>query len=211
MNNLRIKKGDNVVVIAGKDKGKNGLVLAVAPKLGKVMVEGVNIVTRAKKARTPQEQSGLIKQEAFIDASNVMIICATCGKATRIAKKEINGENTRVCKKCGADLSVKAAKATKKPAAKKVEEKVEEKAPVAKKTTTAKKATTTAAAKKPAATKEVKEPAAKKAASATTAKKATTTAAAKKTTTTAAAKKTTTTAAKKTATTAKKTTTAKKA
>lgn len=116
--NMSIKKGDNVVVIAGKEKGKTGKVLEVFPKNNRVLVDGVNLVTKHKKARTQQEQSAIIKKTAPIDASNVMVVCGVCGKATRIAHKEIDGKKVRVCKKCSASLDKEYVKQTKKEAKK---------------------------------------------------------------------------------------------
>ena len=144
---LTVKKGDTVLVITGKDKGKTGKVLEVLPKDNKVLVEGINIVTKHKKARTQQEKSEIVKMSAPVEVSNVMVVCATCGKATRIAHKEINGKKARVCKKCSASLDKEFVKATKKEAKKtiaaaKTEEKAEKK-PVEKKTTTASKTSTT--------------------------------------------------------------------
>jgi len=130
---LRIKKGDNVLVIAGKDKGKTGTVLEVSPKTNKVVVDGVNVVSRHQKPRSQQDKGGIIKKNAAIDASNVMVICPTCGKATRIKAGEANGKKVRVCK-CGSALDKANAKAVKKEA-KKVE--AAEK-PATKKTTTKK-------------------------------------------------------------------------
>lgn len=114
MNSLSIKKGDNVVVLAGKDKGKTGSIMAVSPKTNRVIVQNVNIVKKHKKARSAQDKSEIITKEAPIDASNVMVVCAACNKATRIAKKEIDGKLVRVCKKCGASLDVESKKAVKK-------------------------------------------------------------------------------------------------
>lgn len=111
---LSVKKGDTVVILAGKDKGKTGNVLAVSPKTNRVIVQNVNIVKKHKKARTAQQKSEIISMEAPIDASNVMVICPACNDATRIAKKEINGKMVRVCKKCGASLDKEAKKEVKK-------------------------------------------------------------------------------------------------
>ena len=104
MNSLSIKKGDTVVVLAGKDKGKTGNILAVSPKTNRVIVQNVNIVKKHKKARNTQEKSEIVSMEAPINASNVMIICSACNDATRVAKKEVDGKMVRVCKKCGATL-----------------------------------------------------------------------------------------------------------
>ena len=162
MKNLSVKNGDTVVVISGKDNGKTGKVKAVSPKSNRVIVEGVNFVSKHQKAKNAQEKSQIIKAEAPIDASNVMVVCPHCGKATRVAHKVVDGKHTRVCKKCGEALDgkyVKPKKEQKKAEkAKKVEEvkaeepKVEAEAPAkkapAKKTTTAKKETKTEDAKK---------------------------------------------------------------
>lgn len=113
---LNIKKGDNVLVIAGKDNGKTGSVLEVSPKTGKVVVDGVNIVSRHQKPKSQQDKGGIIKKNAGIDASNVMVVCPSCGKATRVSHSEVNGKKVRLCKKCGASLDKEHAKAVKKEA-----------------------------------------------------------------------------------------------
>ena len=147
MAKLFVKKGDTVVVISGKEKGKTAKVLEVSPKSNKVLVENVNVVTKHQKQKSQEEKGGIIKKSAPIEASNVMVICPDCGKATRVAHKEVDGKKVRVCKKCGACLDKAEAKKAKKQAKaeKKVakEEKVvSEEKPVEKKTT-AKKSTTT--------------------------------------------------------------------
>ena len=101
MAKLNIRKDDKVVIISGKDKGKEGKVLRAFPETGKVVVQGANMVVRHKKPRSQKDQGGLINQEAALDASNVMLVCAKCGKATRIARKVLeNGKRVRVCKHC---------------------------------------------------------------------------------------------------------------
>ena len=114
MSKLSVKKGDTVLVIAGKDKDKRAKVLAVSPKSNRVVVEGVNVVSKCKKARTAQDKSQIIKIEAPIDASNVMVVCQACGKATRVAHNEVDGKKVRVCKKCGASLDKEFVKEVKK-------------------------------------------------------------------------------------------------
>lgn len=118
MNSLSIKKGDNVVVIAGKDNKKTGEVLAVSPKTNRVIVKGVNVVKKHKKARNTQQKSEIISMEAPISASNVMVICSACNKATRIAHSEVAGKKVRVCKHCGATLDKEFKKVAKKEAKK---------------------------------------------------------------------------------------------
>ena len=123
---LNIKKGDNVVVIAGKDKGKNGKVLATAPSDNSVIVAGVNIIVKHKKPRSAQDKGGIVKKDGKIDASNVQVLCPTCNKATRIAIDFVDNKKVRKCKKCGAVIDSNV-KATSKKADKKVEKVVEEK------------------------------------------------------------------------------------
>ena len=111
---MNVKLNDNVLVLTGKDKGKTGRVIATSPKAGTVTVEGVNIQKKHQKARKATDVSGIVKKEGAIDASNVMVICDKCGKATRVkhAFVEVDGKTkkVRVCK-CGAVLD----KAYKKP------------------------------------------------------------------------------------------------
>ena len=156
---MTVKKGDTVVVIAGKDKGKKGKILEVFPKDNRVIVDGVNIVSKHKKARTQQEQSAIIKKTAPIDASNVMVVCGVCGKATRVAHREIDGKKVRVCKKCSASLDKEYVKQTKKDAKKVVKADAKsESVKAAPKTTKAKSAQTKTSTKKVAnASEEVKE------------------------------------------------------
>lgn len=118
MTKLRIKTGDKVVVLAGKDKGKTGNVLSASPKDNRVTVKGVNVVAKHKKPRSAQDKGGIIKKEAAIDVSNVQVICPACNKATRVAiGTDSKGQKARICKKCGASLDVnkyvKKAKTTK--------------------------------------------------------------------------------------------------
>ena len=148
MAKLNVKTGDTVLVITGKDAGKQGKVLKVTPKNNRVIVEGVNIVSKAHKARSAQDKSEIRKVEGAIDISNVMPVCPKCGKATRVHNKVVDGKSVRVCK-CGASLDEKPAKVENKKAAKAVEVKAEEKP--AKKA--AEKKTTKAAETKVKATK----------------------------------------------------------
>ena len=101
---MNIRKDDKVVVISGKDKGKEGKVLVANPKAGKVIVEGVSVATKHQKPRKQGEEGGIIKVETPIYACKVMVICPKCGKPTRVAHKLDAGKNVRVCKKCGANL-----------------------------------------------------------------------------------------------------------
>ena len=147
MASISIKKGDYVQVISGEEKGKSGAVLSTNPTKGTIIVDGINIVKKHKKARSAQEQSAIINKAAPIDASNVMVVCPECGKATRIAHKveDKDGKQVkiRICKKCGASLEVKRAVSKAKSAAKK-----------ASKSTATTKTTTKTAVKKKSAAKE---------------------------------------------------------
>ena len=101
---MNVKKGDTVVVLSGKDKGKQGKVLEVMPKSGKVVVEKVNVVSRHTKPRKQGETGGIVQREAAMYASKVQVVCPKCNKGTRVAHKIEGGKKTRVCKHCGAEL-----------------------------------------------------------------------------------------------------------
>ena len=101
---MNVKKGDTVVVLSGKDRGKQGKVLGTVPADGKVVVEGINMVTCHVKPRKQCEQGGIVKREAALAACKVQVVCPKCSKATRVAHKVENGKKTRVCKHCGAEL-----------------------------------------------------------------------------------------------------------
>ena len=103
MNKLHVKRDDTVVILSGKDKGKKGKVLQTSPKEQKLIVEGVNMVTKHVKPRRAGESGGIIKAEGAFYASKAMLVCPSCGKATRAAHKVLaDGTKTRVCKKCNA-------------------------------------------------------------------------------------------------------------
>jgi len=105
MPKLSVKKGDTVLVIAGKDNGKKGKIVQVLPKENRVVVEGVNVVKRHTRPSQKLPQGGIVEKEAPIHASNVMVICPSCGKPTRVGKKFLaDGSKIRVCKKCGESL-----------------------------------------------------------------------------------------------------------
>ena len=101
---MKIKTGDNVIVLSGKDKGKTGKVLRADPKGQKVIVEGVNVATKHQRPRKQGEEGGIMKREAAIHACKVQVVCPKCGKPTRVGHKVEGGKKTRVCKKCGAEL-----------------------------------------------------------------------------------------------------------
>ena len=102
---IRLKTGDKVVVLSGKDKGKEGKIVAVSPKEGKLIVEGVNMVSKHVKPRRAGEEGGIVKTEGALYACKVQLVCPKCGKATRIAHKIAeDGKKKRSCKKCGEVL-----------------------------------------------------------------------------------------------------------
>ncbi len=103
--NINIKKNDQVIVISGNDKGKKGKVLSIDRENGRVLVEGINMATKHKKPRRQGEAGGIIHQEAAIDISNVMLVCAKCGQPTRVGYTILtDGNKVRTCKKCNENL-----------------------------------------------------------------------------------------------------------
>ena len=105
MAKMNVKTGDKVVVLSGKDKGKEGLVIRALPAEGKVIVEGVAVVKKAVRPSAQNQQGGFVEKEAAIDVSNVMLVCPKCGKPTRVGH-DVNDkrDKVRVCKKCGAQF-----------------------------------------------------------------------------------------------------------
>ena len=101
---MNIKKDDKVVVLSGKDKGKEGKVLSADPKGMKVVVEGVNVATKHQKPRKQGEEGGIIKVETPIYACKVQLVCPKCGKAVRPAYKVDGDKKIRYCRKCNAEF-----------------------------------------------------------------------------------------------------------
>ena len=101
---MHVKKGDKVMVISGKDKGKTGVVLAAFPKKSRVLVEGINIVKKHNKPSQLNPQGGINDQEAAIHVSNVMPIDPKTGAPTRVGTKTVDGKKVRVAKKSGEIL-----------------------------------------------------------------------------------------------------------
>ena len=101
---LHVKRDDEVIVISGDDKGKRGKVVETSPEEGKVIVSGVNVVSKHTKPRKQGDQGGIIKVDGPIYADKVMLYCSKCGKGVRAAHKIENGKKSRVCAKCGAAL-----------------------------------------------------------------------------------------------------------
>ena len=101
MNKLHVKKGDTVIILSGKDKGKQGKIIQAFPKKSQVLVEDVNKVKRHTKPSVKSPQGGIIQKEMPLDVCKVQVICPACNKPTRIAHKFVDGKNSRICKKCG--------------------------------------------------------------------------------------------------------------
>ena len=101
---FKIKKNDNVEVLAGKDKGKRGSVVRIIPKKDKVIVSGINIVKKAMKRRSQQDQGGIVEIEAPLHISNVGVVCKKCGRPVKIGYKIDGDKKLRVCRKCGETL-----------------------------------------------------------------------------------------------------------
>ena len=101
---FKIRKDDTVEVIAGKDKGKRGTVVSVISKKDAVIVSGVNIVKKAMKKRSQQDQGGIVELEAPLNISNVGIVCKKCGRPVKVGYKMNGDKKVRVCRKCGETL-----------------------------------------------------------------------------------------------------------
>lgn len=99
---LHVKKNDTVKVISGKEKGKSGKILKAYPAKGRVIIEHLNMIKKHTKRQSQGQGGGIIEREGTIHASNVMLVCPSCQKATRIGKKILeDGSKVRTCKKCG--------------------------------------------------------------------------------------------------------------
>jgi large subunit ribosomal protein L24 len=105
MAGLKIKKGDRVRVLTGKDRGKDGNVTRVLPSAGKVIVDGVNVAKKHQRATKATMQGGIIDKDMPLPVANVALMCPACGKPTRVGYK-IDGDGTKVraCKKCGGEM-----------------------------------------------------------------------------------------------------------
>ena len=105
---IRIRKGDEVEVIVGKDRGKRGTVQEVHPTDRRITVAGVNIVKRHTKPNPQRNvKGGIVEQPAALDVSKVMLVCPHCGKPTRVGHRVEDGDKARVCKQCGEDIVVR--------------------------------------------------------------------------------------------------------
>ncbi|MDO8424514.1 MAG: 50S ribosomal protein L24 [bacterium] len=101
---MRIKKGDTVLIISGKDKGKKAKVLKSFPKAGRILVEGVNLRKKHQKPKKAGEKGQIIELSGPINISNVELVCPKCGKPTRIGFKVEGDKKYRVCKKCEQEI-----------------------------------------------------------------------------------------------------------
>ena len=106
MAGLKIRKGDRVKVLTGKDRGKEGTVMRAIPKDRKVIVDGVNVAKKHQRPTQANQQGGIIDKDMPIPVSNVALVCPSCGKATRVGYKiDGSGQKVRACKKCGGEIS----------------------------------------------------------------------------------------------------------
>lgn len=104
MNTIKLKKGDAIKVIAGKDKGKTGKIVRVYPLKNRIAVEGINVYKKHVRPRTANEKGQIVEVARSIHASNVAIVCGACGKTTRIGMQQEGDSKRRVCKQCKAAL-----------------------------------------------------------------------------------------------------------
>jgi large subunit ribosomal protein L24 len=106
MAGLKIRKGDRVRVLTGKDRGKEGEVMRALPRDGKVIVDGVNVARKSQRPTRTTQQGGIIDKDMPIQVSNVALVCPSCGKPTRVGyKTDKAGQKARVCKKCGGEIA----------------------------------------------------------------------------------------------------------
>ncbi|MDO8529703.1 MAG: 50S ribosomal protein L24 [bacterium] len=101
---MKIKKGDHIQIISGKDRGKKGKVLRVIPENSKVLVEGLNLIKKHVKPKKGGEKGQRIEIPAAMNISNVMLVCSKCGKLTRVGFKVIGENKSRICKKCKSEV-----------------------------------------------------------------------------------------------------------
>jgi len=101
---MKVKKGDNVLIIAGKDKGRTAKILKSLPKEGKILVEGINLKKKHVRPKREGEKGQIVQVPAPITVSNVKIVCPKCGKATRVGYRIEGGNKQRICKKCKQEI-----------------------------------------------------------------------------------------------------------
>ena len=101
---MKIKKGDSVLIIAGKDKGRTGKITKALPKESKVLVEGINLKKKHVRPRKDGEKGQVVEIPAMMDVSNVKVVCPKCGKATRVGYTIEKDIKKRICKKCKQEI-----------------------------------------------------------------------------------------------------------
>jgi large subunit ribosomal protein L24 len=101
---MKLKKGDTVLIISGKDRGRKGKILKALPKEQKILVESINLKKKHVRPKREEEKGQVVQIPAPIHVSNVKLICSKCGKATRIGYKIAENRKYRMCKKCGAEI-----------------------------------------------------------------------------------------------------------
>jgi len=101
---MKLKKGDNVLIISGKDKGRTAKILKSFIKEGKILVEGINLKKKHVRPKKQGEKGQVVSVAAPLDASNVKLVCPKCGKAARVGYKITGDKKFRVCKKCGSEI-----------------------------------------------------------------------------------------------------------
>ena len=101
---MNIKKGDNVIMLQGIDRGKKGKVLVARPSDGKVIVEGLNMIKKHQRAKKQGQKGQIISRERAVNVSNVQIVCPKCGRQTRVGHKIEGDLKLRICKKCASDI-----------------------------------------------------------------------------------------------------------
>lgn len=101
---MKIKKNDNVIILSGKDKGKKGKVLKSLPKEERLIVEGVNVAKKRQKPRKVGQKGQVLNYSLPVNASNVLIVCSSCGKGVKVGFKMVAGKKVRICKKCDREI-----------------------------------------------------------------------------------------------------------
>ncbi|MBI2062378.1 MAG: 50S ribosomal protein L24 [Candidatus Yanofskybacteria bacterium] len=101
---MKIHKGDNVIMLNGKDRGKTGKISMVIPSVDRVVVEGLNLIKKNVRAKKQGQKGQIISKERAVSASSVALVCKSCGKTTRIGYKFEGNNKIRICKKCGAEV-----------------------------------------------------------------------------------------------------------
>lgn len=101
---MKVKKGDTVLIISGKDKGRSAKIIKSLPKEGKVLVEGINLKARHLRPRKQGEKGQIVKAPSPLDVSNVKFVCQKCGKATRVGYTMVDKKKMRICKKCKSQV-----------------------------------------------------------------------------------------------------------